>query len=355
MTTLGIEPSLYCYHARLKVATDNEALDMLREIEQTLQPNRYTIDLMVLPLARSGKITELLSLLTHFVCTEPQSVSTAFAAFLTTLCRAGDVESAQMIFDKFLGKKASTRHYNILITGYRKMLDDHSDTSARGKAIVLYKRMIKAGLRPDEYTLTSMTGFAANNVELSELMRVGIIECNVEMTPAVLRAAITAYGTVQDPSSACWIFDMFPDSDVKTWNVLMGALAKGGTTVIRAELSEAALVLGHDLVVIGVGNNTGTETSTKNHGLSVVKYVDELTSPSAARVMLDLMAGKIAVGRTWAPRPNSQTYALAAKALQYGPCDASVARCHSFRSDHGWPFNCMPMLWLCTILWRLIC
>lgn len=321
MTTLGIEPSLYCYHARLKVATDDEALDMLQEIQQTQQPNRYTIDLMVLPLARSGKIPELLSMLTHFVRTEPEAVSKAFAAFLTTLCRAGDVESAQMIFEKFLGKSASTRHYNILISGYRKMLDDESDTSARGKAIVLYKKMIKAGLRPDEYTLTSMTGFAANNVELSELMRVGIVECNVEMTPVVLRAAITAYGTVQDPSSACWIFDMFPDSDVKTWNVLMGALAKGGTTVIRAGSSEAALVLGHDLVVIGVGNITGSENRT----FSVVKYVDKLPSPSAARVMLDLMAGKIAVGRTRAPRPNSQTYALAAKALQYGPCDASVA------------------------------
>ena len=27
-------------------------------------------------------------------------------------------------------------------------------------------------------------------------------------------------------------------------------------------------------------------------------------------------------------------------------CHGSFSGCHSFRSDHGWPFNCMPMLWL---------
>lgn len=324
---LGIEPTLYCFHARLKVATDNEALVILNEIKSTYEPNRYTIDSVILPLIRSGKTQEVHQILRTFMNQgQGNEAATAFAAFLTTLCNAGEVDNAQLLFDKFLKTGASNRHYNILLSGYRKVFDKEREEGTRGKAISLYKKLITNGLRPDEYTLTIMTGFALDHKELTELMRVGILECNIEMSPEILRAAITAYGNVKDPSSAIWMFDMFPNGDVRTWNVLMGALSKCGQVdkLIKAESSKAALILEHDLQIVGLGN---TFVSESNRTFSLTSYVDSLPSPVAARVILDLMAGQIVVRGIGmrVPRPNSQTYALAAKALQFGQSNATVA------------------------------
>jgi len=327
LVRLGIEPTLYCYHARLKVATTNEeALAILNEIISVFQPDRYTIDLVILPLARTGKTQDLATMLETFTDQkqDDEMLSSAFAAFLTTLCRAGEMASAQIVFDKFLKVRASTRHYNIMISGYKNIFDKDGDQGIRGKAIEMYRRLIEAGFRPDKYTLTSMTGFALDEKELTELMRVGLIECEVDVTDAVLRAAISAYGNLRDISSACWMFEMFPNGDVRTWNALMGAFAKcgDGSTLIQARSSEAARVLEQELMVVGGGN-----VISQNLKFSLATHIDSLSAPDAARIVLDLMNKQISgkgVG-VRAPRPNSQTYALAAKALQYGNCNASVA------------------------------
>ena len=327
LLVLGIEPTLYCYHARLKVATDEEALAIFDEIKSNQEPDRYTIDFVILPLIRLGKTQEVHHILQKFMRQgQGKDAAAAFAAFLTKLCNAGEVKSAQLLFDEFLKTGASNRHYNIMLSGYRKVFDKEREEGIRGKAIMLYKKMITAGLRPDEYTLTTMTGFALDHKELTELMRVGILECNIEVTPEVLRAAITAFGNVKDPSSALWMFDMFPDGDVRTWNALMGTFSKSGQVekMIKAGSSQAALILEHDLQIVGLGNGFVSES---NRAFSLTSYVDSLPSPVAARVLLDLMAGQIAVRGIGmrVPRPNSQTYALAAKALQFGQCNATLA------------------------------
>jgi Pentatricopeptide repeat domain len=193
-----IQPNIVAYNARLRMAgksslqtqseRDANILTIWQdEIEQDVhvQPDRYTIDLLLLPLTRQGQIGQVQELLDDFVLTNNDSgegnnsssvaqrrrqqtlVSAAFCAFFQTLVQGGEVSMAQDLFDNYLLPALSTgpiaaqndkqkrslvvrpttRHFNVLLDGYRRLLqqqhvlqhqeeesckaNDHDSTSTR--------------------------------------------------------------------------------------------------------------------------------------------------------------------------------------------------------------------------------
>jgi hypothetical protein len=97
--------------------------------------------------------------------------------------------------------------------------------------------------------MTSMMGLSSTSAEVTNVFRQTVLEYGVNVTPAVLRAAMIAYGNVGDAPSACIVFDEFSadTTNMRTWNALLSALAKGATadysSIMIIDSSTAATAL----------------------------------------------------------------------------------------------------------------
>ena len=108
-----LELTLSLCNARLKSLQDRkeydeQALDLWHQMtspKSNLKPDRYTINLILLPLLRAGRVGDLEAALDDFIYTHPQQVvSDAFEAFLNTIVvQGGDVAAARAIFDMYMG------------------------------------------------------------------------------------------------------------------------------------------------------------------------------------------------------------------------------------------------------------
>jgi pentatricopeptide repeat protein len=360
----GLIPTIYAYNARLKIVAsrgldrDAQALQIWQDIrnDPRLVPDRYTIDLILLPLIRAGKIGEVESLLDRFVSSNSGVVvSNAFGAFLGTIVQGGEVASASALFSIYILPalasvvsgdavsrlvKPTTRHFNILIDGYRQLAtagfnnststqvesedDDSTMTTLEGKDEFvqegwdLYRLMVKSpALQPDPYTITSMMGLCQSPAELSDLLGQAVNDFGIECSSVVLRATLTAYGALSDPSSACWVFVKYMPSSrgARDWNVLAGALAKGAaidsSTQLDIHSADAARTLTRD------------KFDASQHVL--VQLLNGRSSCDAVKTLLDLMSGHLDSGGLPVPASDSQTYCIAASALQYGPSNPDQA------------------------------
>jgi hypothetical protein len=166
-----IQPNIVAYNARLRMASKSSSRTVLErdgnvlaiwkdEIQKdaNVQPDRFTIDLLLLPLTRQGQIGQVQDLLDAFVSAsgndarrsnnssrssaqlrrQQSLVSGAFCAFFQTLVQGGEVSMARDLFDNYLlpvlspGPKTAqndklmvrptTRHFNVLLDGYGRLL-----------------------------------------------------------------------------------------------------------------------------------------------------------------------------------------------------------------------------------------
>jgi hypothetical protein len=181
---------------------DNEIV-----VDPCVKPDKYTIDLILLPLIRTGRIGELETILDDFVKHNSEKVvSDAFAAFLLTIVGGGEVSSARALFETYVLPTLSpvmvseaggmirmvrpkTRHFNALLEGYRKEKLKLNKAEA-DEAWGLYQLLCQStNVRPDEYTITSMMGLCRNTTELSNLLHDATSKHDITISSVVLRAA----------------------------------------------------------------------------------------------------------------------------------------------------------------------
>lgn len=353
----NVAPSIVAYNARLQIllqtsrSPDEEVLGLWEnEIlpDGGVTPDRYTIDWMLLPLIRSRSPREVMNLMDSFIAQNSQDVvSNAFAAFFVTLVNAGELTTAKSLFETYIAPtfspvlhgnvgslrmvKPQPRHFNILLDGYRQKLEHvgmHNSTTflehSSGKLLYLdawelYRRMMKCSMiRPDPVTVTSMMSICRTSEELSNLIKQSITELDIKLRGAVFRAALTSYGSVGDPSSACWLFVACQNEnhDLRAINVLIGSLAKAAhhdaSHTINIRRSNASRKLGHSLTSFDETN-------------AFVSILDSVSSVGAVLKILDaLNSGQEVSGRTM-PSPDSQTYCVAATAIQHGRVGEQIA------------------------------
>lgn len=187
-------------------------------------PDKYTIDSLLLPLLRAGRVGDLEALLDQFVQRNSDTVvANAFSAFLLTATRGGELASARALFETYIlptlspvvtgsaGQtmrlvRPTTRHFTTLLEGYRRrraermirgqrlqMMEDDDDTyhcdSDAEEGWTLYRLMSHGRVQPDAYTITSMMGLCRNSTELSELLVEATSELGISISSVVLRAA----------------------------------------------------------------------------------------------------------------------------------------------------------------------
>ena len=369
MKSKTIRPDVRSYNARL-LATDSYAkrLDIWHEMKTTrgtLSPDRYTIDLLLLPLLQDGpesfqRQEEFRGILKAFVARHPERVvKDALAAYLTRLVQNQKLDFAQSIFDEYVVyaweeassleppyRRSDTRLCNVMLEGYRKHAshakvsaesiaealrweeEEGMDTkhmqqqinkfqqqedSARTKAQSVFQWMQQAGIPVDAYTLTSMMGLCASTNDLIELLLHP--SCSAEMSPAVIRCAITISGELGDPGLACSLFDLYSSpsdsSSNRLWNVLLGALAEvaeKGNPIISLQSTAATALFNRQV------EEASLENSGEHEGCNLSQRLQGMTCTQASRELLHLMTNS---DISWAPPPDAQTFCVVAAALQY--------------------------------------
>lgn len=132
----GFEQTIRAYNSRLMVSDKEERLAIFDEIcaTKSLTPDRYTVDLLLYPLIQVGRMGDVETLVENFIASSSERMKRdAFSAFLSTLIKEGDVTSARALFDTYVERQssvpASTRHFNILIDGYRRLAESTAETN----------------------------------------------------------------------------------------------------------------------------------------------------------------------------------------------------------------------------------
>ena len=370
-----IHPDIVGYNARLRLIADmsasqegdKPAIALWHKIRKDtfVHADRFTIDLIFLPLLREDKVDQLFDAVDDFVARNSQAVvSEAFSAFLLTLCKAGEVVWAhdelfnlyllpslqKVIFSDVgstlrLAARPTAKHVNILLEGYRRLIDDgkrphrtvkdsshpEAGTDHKFKAddqVDAYERawglfammMDSSEISPTVYTFSTMTSLCRSSSELSLLLN-NAVNNNIEIDSVFLRAAITNYGRLGDASSATWLYlskaaNTTARMDVRTWNVLVGVLTEGAESS-----STDALDLYSSSAADTLGDGRSEEKSHDPTSLESL-FVDQ-SCREALRQIARVVSDQRTVGDSPGidyralPKPNSQTLCLIAAGLQH--------------------------------------
>lgn len=186
-----VQPNIVAYNSRLSIAgkyksihkKNKETLLIWEEIknDSTVKPDKYTIDLVLVALAKEGRMDELKSLIDQFIfdSSSESSVSDSFAAFLLTVTKECDPKMmivARDLFDTYISSSFSpvlfgnagtimrlvrptTRHLNIMIDGYRNVASKTENvtesTFAYSQGWELYRLMLESpgSVSPDPFTM----------------------------------------------------------------------------------------------------------------------------------------------------------------------------------------------------------
>lgn len=375
--------------------TDGEkkAIDLIDQLwaDPDIDPDRYTINLALVPFFHAGRRDFIWSMLKTFYQTNANAnnsklVSSAFEAFLNTLVQSGEVDFAREVFGAFFLSSRdrqhkrmqmtneikvitrdsssammaspvemvamnnrpppSTRHFNILLGGYRKSYQaavsrsqtltdlvsanntvdnvdtpNNSESDRSNEAIIeaqkaykLLDIMLDAEVPLDGFSVSSIMAFPNSTEYITSLWKRLEPELCKELNPAAYRSIMSAYGNSGDSSSACWVF--FEElshvcgnkgMSIDSFNTLLGALAQGCIGERRG-------------IPLDVFNsNAATRRGRNNTTNPLVSLVDGKTSLDAAVSILDTMRNGTSIphgSKLWyIPKPNSQTYCIVASAL----------------------------------------
>lgn len=215
MEKRGIQKDIFTHNAMIEIAIqterDSEAMRLIDEAIAHVDIDRYTINLALVPLLRSGRRHELMAILRRFYKANVKNtklVASAFEAFLNTLVQNSEVDFArEQLFDVFflpkqLGSRwpdaeailnldiqpiePTTRHFNIMLTGYRKLYRPGSSRFFRRRtdgisegdessliaqsAYSLLDYMLRAGVPLDSHSVSSLMAFPTSSKEVSSLL-----------------------------------------------------------------------------------------------------------------------------------------------------------------------------------------
>lgn len=206
MGRANVAPVIECYNALLRMAeTPKEVLflwDTKITLTEKIRPDAYTIDYILCPMVKSGRMDEVMRILDEFVATShPYTVTNAFTPFLLKLARdEGELDAARMIWDTytFYGRLTpNIRHFNVLLGGYSSVIKA-KDSANSGDADKAYEEgwdlyrtiaLTQPPIRPDVITLVEMMSLCRSSDELSNLLYASIADSQFRLTGALFRSA----------------------------------------------------------------------------------------------------------------------------------------------------------------------
>ncbi len=220
-----------------------------------------------------------------------------------------------------------TRHFNVLIEGYRNLFESEIDSSSNKNscmrlnpqehAAILFDCMMESGVTPDAYTFTSLIGLQKHSHSITDLWKKAESYLGTQMTPPIYHSIITAYGQVNDPSSACFIFNIMIENKLvrlNSWNVLLSALSKSSKKNYYQKIS-----FFNCSACEGTPDFKPSNNELLPSGKSFTQLVDGKNSVEAAIEIFDVMKASSETIDSFnlVPQPTSQSFCLIASTLSH--------------------------------------
>lgn len=133
---------------------------------------------------------------------------------------------------------------------------------------------------------------------------------------------MTAYGDLGDASSLLWLFAKYAPTTTRTWNVLLGSFAK------VAEHTEQHTINANTSAVAMAFQNSSMSSSNP----SFHRFLQETNLFDVVQKILKGMSEEEYLDGITAPIADSQTFCVAATALQYDPTVSSALANSLFQS-----------------------
>lgn len=305
---------------------------------QKITADRYTIDLAIQPLLQQNRTADVLWLIRNFAkLSEAQytmdyhPLADTFAAFLTRIAiGARNPALAEQLLHEMYHQRdtnnmppPSTRHYNVIIEGYRRLLSRHHSAEGRdgSKATSrLWRTMIDRAVLPDKYTLTSIIAQYTIASEIKQTWAESMQSLGMNPTEIICTSLITQLGLVGDSSASCAVFDwmLYCDKNGRTlprnlriWNALLGAL------VSRSFLSQKLnITLSKDVETWLRYDRIKSQQNVISclGDESISEKINGMAQLDAAKFIFNMMV-TCSKSDSSIPSPDSQSFCLMAAAL----------------------------------------
>ncbi|ONK55342.1 uncharacterized protein A4U43_UnF4560 [Asparagus officinalis] len=132
--------------------------------------------------------------------------------------RCGTIKCARKVFDMILGKDV------VVFTG---MVSCYANNDYPYEALQLFSQMSGVGLRPNNFTLTSVlkASVSLESLELGKSIHGCSIKTQYESDPYVGAALLDMYAKCGDIEDACCVFEMIPSCNVILWSSMISRYA----------------------------------------------------------------------------------------------------------------------------------
>ncbi|XP_031251479.1 pentatricopeptide repeat-containing protein ELI1, chloroplastic [Pistacia vera] len=206
--------------------------------------NLYVRTCLVDVYARGGDILSAKKLFD----TMPEKNLVSSTAMVTCYAKQGQIAAARELFDEMQEKDVVC--WNVMIDGYTQQ-------AFPNEALVLFRRMLKAKVRPNEVTALAVLSACGQigALESGRWIHSYIENVGVKVNAQVGTALIDMYSKCGSLEDACLVFGRLNDKDVVAWNSMIVGYAMHGFTIDAFRLFNEMVRIGlkpTDITFIGI-------------------------------------------------------------------------------------------------------
>ncbi|XP_034689707.1 pentatricopeptide repeat-containing protein At3g49740 isoform X2 [Vitis riparia] len=195
------------------------ALNLFREMHQLgVRHDKYTfasvLSLCSLELLDFGREVHTLVIKTGFLVR-----ASVINALLTVYFNSGKVADAYEVFEEAESTVHDDITFNVMIGGLASVGRDE-------EALIMFKEMQEACLRPTELTFVSVMS-SCSSARVSHQVHAQAIKMGFEACTPVSNAAMTMYSSCGNLHAAHMVFDRLEEKDLISWNIIIMNYVQG--------------------------------------------------------------------------------------------------------------------------------
>ncbi|KAM1340000.1 hypothetical protein ACFX2H_038456 [Malus domestica] len=186
-------------------------------------------------------------------------------AMVVGYVNSGDLVSARAVFDRMPDRNAV--YWTTMLVGYTKsgfmdkaktlfdemperglicwkaMISGYSQNGRPSEALSLFRRMEKARVKPDAFTMTAVISALAQlgRADLANWIGSYVDREGIEQNEQVLTALVDMHAKCGNMGEACAIFEKIPLKDVFSYSAIITGLASNGHGVKALEIFQRML------------------------------------------------------------------------------------------------------------------
>eukprot|EP01018_Ginkgo_biloba_P019392 Gb_22814 [translate_table: standard] len=189
--------------------------------EEGMKPNHFTFSSLLRACTTLTALEHGKQIHVHIIRNKLESDEFVGSALVDMYAKCGAIEHARKWFDKM--SKRDIVSWTAMIAGY--VQNGHSE-----EALKVFCQLLRAYIKPDKFTLTSVFSASANiaALEQGKQIHAHTIKTGLESNVVVGNALVVMYAKCGNIDDASTTFDKMPKRDMVSWTALISGCAQHG-------------------------------------------------------------------------------------------------------------------------------